>query len=514
MRLSWNTGYEDYTDGRNWLPRLRELQYIAQTLDPNGIMDEETLFNSMEQVEELMRYYCATEDMAGLEPAMRLFARLLDRCRGSNRVEAKYLHMVFLRINGMLYRMAHQNRQSAENYDRCLEAARSCFEALKWAGNLDDEQLFYVGWNCAECFKEAAEVHDLVLDMPGAAEILGQALPILEWLDGAMSDYSGISEKASELYQSAASALYQTGDIPGGDRCYREAARLLNDLDERYGSDFFRARAIWIGAIHGIMAYMMAGNPNVMLQCEQEAGEFLLQRPWAQERDKAIAEAARSMVVLQKSTAFQQNGQLSQAISMAKEGIRQLGDSKQVLEADCQGRTDSYAMILRPILARTHNTWVGAKESLAVMLYQNDEPEEAQALLKEVLELANDKSGFHVAGSAAVLLQSEVLQYLSLIASDEGNGYEADFYGTQAADMALTLAQETGNPNAWVIALVSCSIVSEVSLNMRNKPKAAKYADIGLAACDALERINPQHPHLALKGNLVKFRKKASRKFF
>ncbi len=513
MRLSWNTGYEDYTDVKGWQPRFAWLKDFAKNVDTGAARNHEDLRNTLEVLEELMRFYCSENDLQGLEPVMRKFSALLERLPETG-PEDFYLKAVFLRINGMLYRSVGQNLKSLEQYDRCLEAAERCFRMLEKCQNLDPEQKFYVAWNCVECFREAAEVRDILLDVPGAMGVLRRVMPILRWIDGDLVNNPGIADKASGLYQGAGGLFWQNGDSEMGSHCFRAASRLLNELDGKYGSDFYRARAIWVDSLHGTLAMMLGGDANVLLQCEAEAMEYLRKRRDALDRDRAIVDAARAVTVLQRALAFQQNGRMEEAIAQCREGVALTEQSFRTVMTDLRDREGYYRTVMDGIAARIHNSLVGAKETLAVMYYQHGEPEAAGTLLREVLEKLNDKNGYRLAGAAGVLLQAETLQYLSLIASDEGNGNEAVFYGTQAADMAQSLGRETGNPNAWTVCVISCSLVSELSLAMKDKSKAEQYAAMGLDACDALERAVPNHPHLTLRKNLMKFRKKASRRFF
>lgn len=517
MKLTFHKEYEDYADKVNWLPRFEELKTIFSGLSSTQIasLGNDALLDTMEDVEELMRYYAATQNAAGLEPVMRKFYEMLQQCKARNirGVEVLYLEMLFLRIDGMLYRGNGQYRQSAQGYDRCLSVARQCFEALKNSA-LDKEQRFFVGWSCVECFKEASEAHDLSMDVPGAVKILHEVIPLLQWLEKDLTEMPGICDQASELYANAGGAFYQYGDPAGGNSCYLSACDLLRALDIVHGSDFYLARAIWLRSVHGLMALMAAGDPKIMLQCEQEAVEFLRQRPAASLRDRTIVEAAKAVVLIQRSLAFQQNGKLEDAIKMAKDGVAELGACLDVLKEDYEGRHDYYRSVLEKIAGRIYNSYVGAMETLGVMYFQNDDEVAAEMTLKDVLSELTESGGLRMAGSGAALIQAETLQYLGIIATGEGDAYQADFYGTQAADLALSLGEETGNPAAWGVAAISCSLVAEVALDMKNKPKAGTYADKGLAACDALERIAPGSPQLSMRSNLVKFKKKASRRFF
>ena len=518
MVLTWEKGYEDYNDKENWEPRYKELCRFAENVSVQLAQQlaDDQLLDALEKLEELMRFYCVEGNMTALEPVMRKFNDLMSICqqRRISGVEVQYLEMLFLRVNAMLYRGHGQHKQGADCYDNCVKAAERCFETLKKAKHLSELQTFFVGWSCVECWKEAAEAHDAIMDAQGSMQILYEVVPMLEWLEKWLVDYPGICDQACELYAFSAGVFYPYGDSAAGAKCYQQAVRLFNALDASHGGDFYRARAIWVQCIHGTMAFFAAGDVNLMLQCEKEAAEYLAGRPGATLRDRTIVTSAQAIIDLQRSTALQQSGKPEQAIEIGKIAVAQLEVGLQIIQEDYEERHGYYRTVMSNIAARINNMCIGSKESLGVMYYQNDDPVAAEVTLKEVLEALNKTSGLHMTGSGAVLLQAEVLQYLGLIAADDGDGNQADFYGTQSADLAVSLGKESGNLNAWAVAAVSCSLVAETALAMKNKPKAAQYAEMGLSACDVLASANPDHPHLAIRSNLEKFKRKASRRFF
>ena len=518
MQLTWEKGYADYTDTANWQPRYDQLCRFAQSVDPQAVtqLSDSQLLDALELLEELMRFYCVESDMQKLETVMRKFNALMNLCRQRQMtgVEVQYLEMLFLRVNAMLYRMHGQHRQGADCYDKCVEAAKACFGTLKGANHLTGDQQLYVGWSCIECWKEAAEAHDAVMDAPGTLRLMHEVVPMLEWVDKWLVAHPGICDQASELHVAAAGMFYQYGDAPAGNNCYRHAVRLLNALDDALGSDFYRARAIWIMSIHGTMALLGVGDASVMLQCEKEAGEYLALRRRADIRDRSIVAAAQAAVSLQRSTVLQQNGKLDAAIGLARDGVAQLENSLRIIQKDYQNRQGYYRSVMSGIASRIYNVGLGSKESLGVMYYQSGDLAACETTMKEVLEELTKTTGLRMSGSGSVLIQAEVLQYLGLIASDNGDSYQADFYGTQSADMAITMARESNNVNAWSLAVGSCSLVAEIALQTKNKPKAAKYAEMGLTACEMLAQGKPDHPYLALRSDLEKYRKKALRRFF
>ena len=75
-------------------------------------------------------------------------------------------------------------------------------------------------------------------------------------------------------------------------------------------------------------------------------------------------------------------------------------------------------------------------------------------------------------------------------------------------------AQKTGNPAAWQIVIISASLVSEIAAITKEKLKMSTAAARGLAACDELARLMPEHGILSMRSNLEKRIKKSSKRFF
>lgn len=518
MLLIYDRGYEDYTDTENWQPRLALLKQIADSLavNPADTMPDQKLLDTMEMLEELMRYYCATSDISNLEPVMRKFYDMLKLCRsrGISGIEREYLEMVFLRMNAMLYRKHQQQRQAAAEYETCLTAAHRCFTQLKIDGKLSAEQTLYVGWNCVECFREAAEINDQILDTNRSAAILRETIPMLDWLKSYLYDAPGICDQAAEQYTTIAGILFQHQDITVAGRCYENAIDLYNGLDQRLASAFYRARAIWTQCSYGIMKYVFQGDPSVMITCEQEADAYLAQRRDTIARDIAIVEAAQGIVLYQKALACQQSENLPKAVQLASDASEKLARALQTLEDDYKPREGYYRTVVSRIAVRVYNSYVGALDGLGGLYYQNEQTDLAEQTFTKALELLTDTSSYSMGESGSALIRAEVNQYMSMIAFDKGDADQAEFYGTRSADEAFDLGQQTGNANAWVIAVVSCSMMAEAYLGIKNKPKALIYAEKGLQACDQLARSAPSHSVLSLQDNLKSYHKKASRRFF
>lgn len=173
-----------------------------------------------------------------------------------------------------------------------------------------------------------------------------------------------------------------------------------------------------------------------------------------------------------------------------------------------------YRATMTALVAKVFGCYVGMLDMLGVYWYQNGQPEKAKAALKKAIDLLTNKKEYKASEAAVTIVYAECYLYMALIASEEGNTSEAEFYGAQSACLAVDMAKRTQSNPAWQIEISACVFVSELYLAMKNKPKAAEYAEMGLAACAMLAKTDPHNDLLEMRSVLEKFRKKALRRFF
>lgn len=517
MNLTFEKGYDDYTDSVGWRKVYEEARRFSARLtrESAGTMDDEELLSAMEQLEELIRYYGYRQDLRSLEPIMAKMNMLLSlgRDRKLNRVEFTYFQLITHRMTALQLLADRKFRQAAESYSACLEIARICVQQLKSAA-LTDEQKLYVGFNCVECWREGASACDSAGMIPQTLEWTRELIPLLDWLDPLLLDAPGICDKIADLSLSMGGTMTQHGDSENGNLCFDRSIRLFNSLDVFYGSDFYRARGIWAGCSQGLQEFLMKGDPTRMLKFEQQAEQYLQERSGAEPRDKAIVLGCQGMISVQKSVVFQQSGQLKQAIQAGTQARKQLKQALNTLEANYQSLQGYNRSVVYAIAGRVYNSYVGAMESLGIQLYQNEQYAQAKEVLTETLTLLETSRDYQVPEAAAVMVRAEMCQYLALVYSEEGDLFQMDSYAAQGVDLAIPLAEQTGNPAVWDIAVVCCGLTSETSLIRKNKPRAKEYAEKGLNALQKLAALVPDHPRLSLRSNLETTLKKASRKFF
>lgn len=184
------------------------------------------------------------------------------------------------------------------------------------------------------------------------------------------------------------------------------------------------------------------------------------------------------------------------------------------LENDTQGKSKYYQTVLGAITSKVFASCIGALDSVGVQLYHNSQYDEAKKAFQEALELLTKPDQYALSEVAGTITRAECLNYMAMIALEEGNADELVFYAEQSASLTSELGKKVKNAIIFQIEGYACSLLAEYYLSIRNKEKARQYAEMGLSACEEWQEIEPQNGQPALVPLLEKFRKKASRRFF
>lgn len=518
MRLTWETGYCDYDDVEHWLPILKELQCFEQTITIGHAceMEEETLLNAMERLEELMRFYASTGNYRNLEQVMRKQDKLLCLCseRGISGIGYRYLDMEFTRLNALLYRAHDRNKQSVEYFNQfCCQSQMVFHQLISSKDRLSKEQILYIGWSCVEGCKEAIQANDAILNTVVSMGIMKNMIPMLDWLKPYMEDAAGICDQSAEMYAMIAGAFYMNGDSATGMECYQNSLYLYQKIVQESDSDFYQAKYIWVMGMQGFQEFLVNGNPEVMLRCETLARIYLQERH-PLHSEQGIVIGVLGMIAMQKSSAYQQEENLQEAITFAESACSYLQESMDLLECAYKEHQGYYRLVVSEMVAKIFNAYVGAAESSGIQYYYAGRFIESKEMLEKALELLTDCKEYSMSESAAMVVRAESFQYLALIAMEHGDSTQAEFYGTQGIEFANHAAAEAGNSAAYQIEIACCTLMAELYLNRKEKEKAKEYAMRGLTACETLSSIQPQNPQLEMRTLLEKYYKKASRKFF
>lgn len=516
MRLTYEVDYEDYSDKEHWLPRKQALEQFVAGIQPGQIRgtSDTQLLTTMELVEELMRYYTAVKDYGRLEPVMRLQDALIreGQARGLSEVGFCYEEMVFQRVNALLYNAEGQDREAAAYYSEVCDLAAECWQEMWRDGSLSDKQILYVGWGCIEGVRESSRVQ---LNLGNTQETLQQGWQAIEMLDRIHPytlDMPGIESKVADYYASFAGYLYQNGGPAQGRACYENAVQIYRDMDRRRRSDFYYAQALWTMSLYGMQEIVVNSDARVMQNCLQEI-EVALDERLRDDREIAIAEAARATAQQAQAAGMGQNGDVNGAIRILHRVIAVYEDSRAVLERNMQGQGDYYRSVISDMVCKIHISHISALNTLGTLQFGNEDNEGAKESFEEALRLLDGDSGYEVGAYVAILVRADCMKFMAILSAGEDDVDAAVFYGEQALE--LLNAHASFEPQGLVLHTRSACylFMTELYLAMRNKPKALEYAQEGLEIMQRLRRVAPEFYSSEAEAALERMRKKASRRF-
>lgn len=517
MNLTWNKGYEDYTDTEHWLPRLQYLLESQTRFTPEtaACMDNSELLDKTEETEELLRFYLSSDDPDSLENLLQKQKAMLHLCaeRCPDDAKTRYLNMEYHRISALLFQTGGNLSQAAGYYKQALACAQNCFSLLQTDSSFTPEQRAYIGWACIEVYKETSFLYDTVYGGRQSYAVLSDALPLLTWTEPFLKNTPGIQDQAGDLYASVAGAAYLNQDPGKGKDCFQRAVKLYHEMGNQYDSDFYYARSIWNQSAYGMQAWLAEGNPQPMLDCKTAADHFLSEHD-PEPRDRGIVLGALGIILMQESAACQQNERLPEAVALSRSGLAHLKQSLELLENDYKGKTGYYYLTVNAIAAKVFGSYVGGLDFAGVQLYYNGDKNEALQSFQKALSMLDHKENYGMGESAELLLRAEIMEYLALLAVDREQAEQAVHWGSQSADLAEESARKTGNPAAWEIVILSSALVAEICLLLKNKKQAGIYADKGILACDCLAQSLTSNPRLEMRRSLTAYKKRASRRFF
>lgn len=496
---------------------IRELQKTADAVSHETAqgMHTEELLDVMECLNTLMTYYAVRTDFHKLEPVMRKQQYFLNLCKERNvrHIGYAFLKMAFLRANALLYSNSRQLQQTADYYAQAVPLAENCFSLLQHNTDLSETQKLYVGWNCILTIREAADTEEMLARHLNSVDLLRKTLPMLLWLEPFLLQTTDICDRIASLYAGIGGIFFSSQDIKNANICYQHAINLYETIDNRYGSDFFRAKAIWIKSEYGKQRIIFENAADILEECRTDTESFFtLRNP--SKRDRAIVEGARGNLLLCKSCSCQVNGDLQSAISYGERACRQFELAFHVLEDIYKDATGYAKNVLGTIVNQLYAQLISGSDSLGVQYYGAENYESAENALLKAVSLITDKPEYTIGETASITVQAECYQYLTLISFNEGNAEQAEFYGKNAAAMANQAAEAINNPMVTGLAVTVNGLMAEFYLNMKNKNAARQYSETGLHYCAKLRALNPQSPQLQMENVLQKILRKASRKFF
>ena len=125
-----------------------------------------------------------------------------------------------------------------------------------------------------------------------------------------------------------------------------------------------------------------------------------------------------------------------------------------------------YRTVLGAITSRAFVSCIGALDSVGVQLYHNSQRDEAKKAFQEALELLTKPDQYAVSEVAGTITRAECLNYMAMIALEEGNADELVFYAEQSASLTSELGKKVKNTIIFQTESYACSLLAEYTVLM------------------------------------------------
>ncbi|MBO5008995.1 MAG: hypothetical protein J6D26_09180 [Clostridia bacterium] len=167
---------------------------------------------------------------------------------------------------------------------------------------LSDEQKLFLYWYCIDGLSESAQTHMNILEINNCLSVCDEIITIAAYAKPIALISDGISERLGDTIADVAGVYCRNNRLQDGIRCYDEAIDIHNRLADKNGSDYHRARALWITVSKQLLIFSATGNLSVLTKAEADANS-LLSKEHIHPAICCIAQGALGLINMQKGAA-------------------------------------------------------------------------------------------------------------------------------------------------------------------------------------------------------------------
>ena len=167
---------------------------------------------------------------------------------------------------------------------------------------LSDEQKLFLYWYCIDGLSESAQTHMNILEINNCLSVCDEIITIAAYAKPIALISDGISERLGDTIADVAGVYCRNNRLQDGIRCYDEAIDIHNRLADKNGSDYHRARALWITVSKQLLIFSATGNLSVLTKAEEDANS-LLSKEHIHPAICCIAQGALGLINMQKGAA-------------------------------------------------------------------------------------------------------------------------------------------------------------------------------------------------------------------
>ena len=194
------------------------------------------------------------------------------------------------------------NRKAADEYKQFFKLAHQCLLLTSDSPELSDEQKLFLYWYCIDGLSESAQTHMNILEINNCLSACDEIITIAAYAKPIALISDGISERLGDTIADVAGVYCRNNRLQDGIRCYDEAIDIHNRLADKNGSDYHRARALWITVSKQLLIFSATGNLSVLTKAEADANS-LLSKEHIHPAICCIAQGALGLINMQKGAA-------------------------------------------------------------------------------------------------------------------------------------------------------------------------------------------------------------------
>ncbi len=505
--------YEDDYKSEAWKQRKLYLEEFVENIKKEdfSLFSDERLLDTMDNINELISYYLAIEELEKLETVMQIQNKLI---RIGNERKIEYIGfslmvIYFKRANAHLYRENDNVFKSFEYYKSIFEDISKYMIILK-KSDLKDGQKEYILWNYAFVINQAilntqdtGDIQTTIIYCQKNDEIMKELKKYTKNVN--------IIDRMSDFYLSYGNWFYNYRDIENGQLFSEKALELLADtfdyiFKELYISDYYISRVLWTKAFYYSMLFLYENDEKPLFKLSNQIETFHSDNQTV----NMIMTAVSGFVDYHIGAYFQLNeNNINKALSYMEKAVKKLESSLQYLEDYKESNT---AFFIENLCIKIYCSCPGLYSTLGVLLSIADKYIEAEMALKKSLKLIADRKKYRMSNVSATITSAICFRWLGYIYQCDEKNDKAEFYYREAIRTAET-PEIDKSVQALTIKVESCALLSAIYFDKKNKKQAAEYSHKGLEACEILLSISPESVQSSMQDLLKKINKKANRKF-
>ena len=503
--------YEANYNSVSWEKRKIYLDQFAEKVKKQdfSFFSDENLLDTMENIDELIKYYLTIEDMQNLETVMQIQDKLIKvgNERKTEHIGFNLMIINFKMANAHLYLQNDNVFKSFKYYSSIFEDISEYMVILK-KSDLKDKQKEYVLWNYTFVMNQAILCTQNTGDIQTTVTYCRKNDEIMEVLKK-YTQNTNIIDRMADFYMSYGSWFYNYQNIDNGRLFNEKALELLADTSDYIFkglniSDYYISRVLWTKAFYYSMIFLYENNEKPILKLSKQIETFHSY----DETVCMIMTAVSGFIDFHIGTYFQRKeNDIEKSLSYMENATKKLEDSLAYLENYMK---NNEIFFVESLCVRIYCACPGLYSVLGAFLAAGEKYVEAERALKKSLELMADRKKYRMSNMATAIISATCFRWLGYIYQCDEEIDKAEFYYRQATETPEIDKSIQG----LAIKVESYAFLSVIYFfDKKNKKKAAEYSQKGLEISNTLLNTSPESVQPSIQDTLKKIHKKSTKIF-